>query len=171
MHFLPKETIDNPNALADIFKEMSQAKKGPMNSEQANCTISLMLGNNESVDKMYADLNQHFPLNAFFARCNTMPIKYSKKLLCWLGVLHLDANIGGLLLVGYYLQWFIHDKNIPADKEVTLDFVCEHVFPFGVFSKETIHEFWDKQKVMARPDNLIDHPSACLSFWPQPETV
>jgi hypothetical protein len=44
--------------------------------------------------------------------------------------------------------------------------LCAIFSPLGIFKKSTVLEFWDKQKVNASPDNLIDYPTACASFMP-----
>lgn len=175
MHFLEEKEIYNQNALSLIFQELKD-RRGciPMTKEQTDYSISVMMADEKAIDGMYKDLNAQFPFSAFFARCGVFPIKYSKRLLIWLGLMHFDANIGGMIFVGYYLQWFLYtdaEKRIITKNEIelgpiTLDLVCERVFPFGILSKELIHEFWDKQKVKAQPDNLVDHLGAALSFLP-----
>lgn len=164
MTFLPEETITQSDALAKVFAKMNELPRNklvPMTDDQSGMSINVLLSDDDSIDNMYDGLNKHFPLNAFFSRMDALPIKYNKRLKIWIGVLFLDTNIGGLILVGYYLQWFAHSNNLT---ELTLDYVMEKIFPWGIFSKETVHEYWDNQKVNARPDNLVDHHSACASF-------
>jgi hypothetical protein len=174
---LPKESIDNPNSLNDFFTEMHEAyKKGkaPMSEEQTKCTISVMMANNDIIDKMYLDFDKEWPFNGFFKRCTIFPIKYEKRLLVWLGLMTFEFNIGGMILSAYYVQWWANqeqNKYITVKNEIdinglSLKSVLERCFPYGLFNKALIHEWWDKQKVHALPDNLIDHPAAALSFMP-----
>lgn len=173
MQFLEETEINNPNALATVFQELKN-RRGlvPMTRDQSNYSITIMMADEDAVNRMYDDLNSQFPFNAFFARCGIFPIKYSKRLLIWLALIHFDANVGGLIFVGYYLQWYIHtdaQKSVMTKNELergplTLSLVCERVFPMGVLTKSLIHEFWDKQKVKAQPDNLVDHIGAAVSF-------
>jgi len=179
MKFLPKEAIEQPDALAKVFEEMREAynrNKVRLTDEQSKQMISILMASDEKIDAVYNDFNQHFPMNGFFARCSIFPIKYEKRLLVWLAVMTHQFNIGGMILIGYYIQWFVHTekeksiilKNELEQGDLTLTQVCERVFPFGVFSEELVHEFWDKQKVHAHPDNLVDHSSAQLSFMTEP---
>lgn len=172
MKFYPKEATENPNVLDEIFSEMHEAykrNKVPMSEEQTKYTLMVMMADDNKIDGIYNDLAKVFPIGGFFKRCTIFPIKYEKKLLLWMGLITMDFGIGGMILIGYYLQWWAFHKNI--QQELTFSDVCENVFPFGVVSKETVHEFWDKQKVHASPDNLIDHSGAALSFMPKKETV
>lgn len=177
MNILPKEEIINPNSLANFFAEMHEAylkRLVPMTEEQSKYTISIMMTDDNGIDKMYEDFSNQFPFGGLFKRCTIFPIKYEKRLLCWLGLMTYQFNIGGMILVAYYVQWRIKElakKQITVANEIelgplTLDLVCEKVFPFGVFNKELVHEYWDKQKVAASPDNLIDHRNAGASFMP-----
>lgn len=174
---LPKEAINNPSALDDIFVEMHKAyekTKTPMTRDQTRWSMSIMMAEDDEVSRMYDDFSKHFPFGGFFKRCCIFPIKFEKRLLVWLAVMHNEFGIGGMILVAYYVQWFsyrtlkigwaMNGGIAPMQDTVTLSFICERCFPFGIFAKETVHEFWDKQKVAAKPDNLIDHPTACASF-------
>lgn len=178
MNFLPEETINQPDALGNVLQEMHKAynkRMVPMSMKQSKHLIHLTLANDESIDDLYSDLSQHFPFNAFFARCDYFPIKYDKRLKLWLALLTHELQIGGMILVGYYIQWrlfnlreeYITVKNEIELGPVSLQTAIEKIFPFGVFDNETIHEFWDKQKVKGRPDNLVDHRSSQLSFMPE----
>jgi hypothetical protein len=177
MNFLPSETINDPSALDAILVEMHKAyerENAPMTEDQTRWSVSIMMADDAGIERMYEDFKREsWQLAGFFERCNAFPIKYEKRLLVWLGVMHIDFGIGGMLLVAYYVQWWCY-RNISyaaaIDRAVIvpieLSYICEKCFPMGVFTKETVHKFWDKQKVKARPDNLIDYPSAALSFMP-----
>lgn len=164
----PSEAINNPKILGDIFAEMQRAyikNKQPLTPNQSGQLISIMIADEATIDKMYESLNSNFPFNGFFSRCSIFPIKYEKRLLIFLGLLTYEFGIGGMILVGYWLQWWVKQRENEANADILkLDIVIESVFPFGFFSKETIHEFWEKQKVDSRPDNLVDHPTAAASF-------
>jgi beta-glucosidase/6-phospho-beta-glucosidase/beta-galactosidase len=182
IQFHPEEAINNPSILDEIFTEMNAAyKKGmvPMTEEQSNYTIHIMMATDEGIEKMYKEIGDTFPIGGFFKRCGIFPIKYSKKLQLWLGLTTFEFGIGGMILIGYYLQWWAFhqaEKQMTVKNEIELgelsmDTVVEKCFPFGLFTQEIVHEFWDKQKVKARPDNLVDHHSAALSFMPKTEGV
>jgi len=180
MNILPKEYIDKADAVDEILVEMHSAyeqNKVPMSEDQSAYSIKVMLSTDEDIEDTYNYLkNKHWMFAGFFKRCEIFPIKYSKRLLVWLAFMTFEFNIGGMILVAYYLQWAAYrllkfkwalsGGTKKMEKEIDLSFVCEQCFPFGVFDKKTVHEFWDKQKVHARPDNLIDYPSACASFMP-----
>ena len=52
--------------------------------------------------------------------------------------------------------------------ELSLDRLCVDIFPIGFFSEDSLHEYWDKQKVNPRKnpggDNLLDYPKASESL-------
>lgn len=182
MKFYPKESVNDPSVLSSIFSEMHEVykkRKESLTQEQIKQLIQVMMATDEQIDKMYTGLSETFPIGGFFLRCGIFPIKYEKRLLLFIALTTYEFNIGGMILVGYYVQWRIRklmEEHITTKNEIdnigilSLDMACEKIFPFGVFTQEIVHEFWDKQKVAASPDNLIDHPSAAASFIPYNET-
>ena len=164
--FHPTEAINNPNALGDIFSEMNSElkKRGvPMSHEQTNYSINILLSPPDGTKDMYDKLSKTFPIGGFFNRIDILPIKMTNPAKLWLALMTMEFGIGGMILVGYFVQWQAFSQNV---KEITTDFMMERLFPFKIFNEELVHEFWDKQKVHARPDNLVDHHTACASFMP-----
>lgn len=170
MNFLPQEEAFNKQALHNIFTEMHaayQKEKVPMSEEQTRYCMSIMLATDGAIESMYNDLRKaHWSYNEFFKRCEIFQIKLEKRLQVWIAALFTEFNIGGMILLAYYIQWYMKTQAPYEFYSISLDDACNIIFPFGVFTKKTIHTFWDKQKVSMRPDNLIDHPSAALSFMP-----
>lgn len=176
MNYHEKEAINNPSSVERIMIDMHndyQLRKVPMSYAQTDYLISILMTNNdEQVKTICSDLaSQSYQFGGFFKRCEMFPIKYDAKLKLWLALLNYEYGIGAMILVAYYVQWWAYATDdgirITVDKGIlTLQEVAEHCFPFGVFDEETIKEFWDKQKVKASPDNLIDHFTACYSFMP-----
>jgi hypothetical protein len=164
MTFLPEEAINDPKALHNVFVEMRQAyaqEKVAMSNYQSEMLIKIMLAEDAGIYGIFNDLSKTFPIGGFFKRMDILPIKFEKRLLVSLGAIYTDFGIGGLILIGYYLQWL---AALAGKTIITTDWVYSDVWPFGIFSKETIHKFWDKQKVKAKPDNLVDHATAASSF-------
>lgn len=162
---LPSLSIEDPSILDELFAQMHCAEKIPMDEDQAEFSIPIMATPESSIDYMYAQYMAHWQSKGFFKRCELFPIKYEKRLLVWLAVMTYKFGIGGMILVAYYVQWCANKLlEVQPGRELTLHEVSIHIFTDGVFSKQTVHEFWDKQKVDARPDNLIDYPLACTAF-------
>lgn len=164
MTFLSKETINDPKALHNVFVEMRQAyahEKVRMSNDQSEVLIRVTMANEAQIDMIFSKLGKTFPVGAFFSRMEILPVKFEKKLLVSLGGIYNELGIGGLILIGYYLQWV---GALGGQTKLTSDWVYSHVWPFGIFSKETIRKFWDMQKVDARPDNLVDYVTAAASF-------
>lgn len=162
---LPASAIKDPSVLDELFAQIHCVKKIPMDQDQAKFSIPIMMAPESSIDYMYAQYMAHWQFKGFFKRCEIFPIKYEKRLLVWLSVMTHKFGIGGMILVAYYVQWCASRLlQATTNKELSLKEVTTHIFAGGVFSKQTMHEFWDKQKVDARPDNLIDHPLACTAF-------
>lgn len=174
MRYHEREAINDPQSVEKVLIDMHnvyQLKKVPMSDEQSRYMISILMGGDEAAELACADFAKEFyQFGGFFKRCEMFPIKYSWKLKLWLALLNYEYGIGAMILVGYYVQWFAYSNEslrlISQNRPLSLKDICEECFPFGVFDKETIHEFWDKQKVKASPDNLIDYPTACYSFMP-----
>jgi hypothetical protein len=65
----------------------------------------------------------------------------------------------------YYIAYKMKEAGI---KELSLHRVCVDIFPFGFFSEESLHEYWDKQKVNpgknSGGDNLLDYTKASESL-------
>lgn len=164
MTLLPEETINDPKALHTIFLEMKKAydvEKVLMTEEQSKYFIMIAMMKYEQVSGLYKDFSKIFPIGAFLKRITIFPIKFEERVAVLLGVLYEDYGVDGLILIGYYLEWLAAEKRLNS---ITYDWIFMEVFPWGIFSKETVHKFWDKQKVKARPDNLVDHPTAAASF-------
>lgn len=167
MKILPSSAINNPDSVGEILKEMKQAfikEKISMTKEQSAHSVKIMLASDSAISVAYESYKQAYQFAGFFKRCEVFPIKYEKRLQLWLSTMTYEFGIGGMILVAYYVQF--RAKEIGASGLLTLDEAVEDIFPTGIFAKKTVHEFWDKQKVFARPDNLIDYPSACASFMP-----
>lgn len=148
--------------LSDVFVEMKKAKHVPLTQDQTRMMINVLMASDEVIENIYNDFNKIFPMNAFFKRCEVcLPIKYEKRLLVWIVSMFGPTQIGGLILIGYYLQWYAFNAGV---KELTLSRVCESVFPFGIFPEEVIEEFWRKQK--GQVGNLVDYAPAQKSFIP-----
>jgi hypothetical protein len=122
------------------------------------------MANESKIDGLFTDLCKTFPIGGFIGRMDIFPVKLEKRLLLLLALLYVDYGIGGMILIGYYLQWMAHQQK---QTDLGIDWMASKVWPFGIFSKETVRTFWDKQKVDAKPDNLIDWPSADVSFVPE----
>jgi hypothetical protein len=164
MTFLPEEAVNDPKALHNVFVEMREAyakEKVPMSKDQSGMFICILLSTPEQADGLFKDLSGTFPIGAFFKRMEIFPVKFEKKCLLLLGLVYMEYGVGGLILIGYYLQWL---ASITGATSLTADWIGETVWPWGIFSKETVHTFWDKQKVKTRPDNLVDHATAAASF-------
>lgn len=180
IEMLPEQTINDHESVARIMQEMHIAfdkENVPMSDEQTRWSIQIMMASATQVNRMYNNLyHQHYLFAGFFERCNrAFSIKYEKRLLVWLAVMYINFGIGDIILIAYYVQWrayllkekYVTFKNeLEQSGELTLSMVCEKIFPLGIFTKDTVHEFWDKQKVISRPDNLIDYPKASMSFNP-----
>lgn len=164
---LPSSTINNPDSVGEILKEMHLAFKNeqvPMTEEQTAHSVKILLASDSAIPVAYESYKEAYQFAGFFKRCEIFPIKYEKRLQLWLSTMTYEFGIGGMILVAYYTQW--RAKQIGATGTLTLNKVMSNIFPLGIFKKSTVHEFWDKQKVNASPDNLIDYPTACASFMP-----
>ncbi len=64
-----------------------------------------------------------------------------------------------------YLAYKAKDLNL---EQITVKDLYEKIIPFGAFTKDTLSEYWDKQKVetdgFRGSDNLLDYIGAAVSI-------
>lgn len=63
-------------------------------------------------------------------------------------------SVGSCVLYMYYCQYMCNKMKIEG--ELTLDIMCEKIFPWGFFQDTDIHKVWDSQKVNNRAENFKD---------------
>lgn len=92
--------------------------------------------------------------------CLTMKISDERLLLF---ITHLAETPGNAVMYLAYLQYRCKKEDI---KELSFEYFCESIFPFGFPSDEDLHQLWNAQKV--RPeggsDNLLDYQTAYKSI-------
>jgi hypothetical protein len=72
---------------------------------------------------------------------------------------------GDAVMYTYYIAYKMKELGI---SDLSIEQLCVNVFPFGFFSEDSLHEYWDKQKVNPGKnpggDNLLDYPKASESL-------
>lgn len=85
---------------------------------------------------------------------NCMKLKIEdSKLILFLSLITKRPGIAVMWLT--YLDQYFINHNLT---EMTLDYFCEHIVPFGILSEDNLHKLWDMQKD-DKGQNLLD------SYW------
>jgi hypothetical protein len=113
---------------------------------------------------MYDDIkSKHWLLAVFESRLNHIGCKIDKasRLLLSLSC----STPGAAVMYTYYIAYKMKQEGID---ELSLDRLCVDIFPVGFFSEDSLHEYWDKQKVNPGKnpggDNLLDYSKASESL-------
>jgi len=164
MTFLPSETINNPNAVEEIFcKEMDKAKTETLDKEDFELFVKLCQSKPvplESVDKK----NKFFLYELIEKRVQHC---LSYRILDARVIIHISTmakTTGGAVMYLTYIQYKCKQKNI---RELTFDLLVQ-MFPEGNIPESELELIWSKQKVSKSKDmgsdNLLDYQSAMKSI-------
>ncbi len=176
------EIINNPNAVADLFCKPlnSHRNESPLDEQSSEVMITLMLS--KGIEAMYADMSKKmWCLPAIEKR---QQVIFNNNLLDKETFIFLafntEGNIGTMVMYLTFIQWFCFGK-YDNEKDFFSNVFCTHIFPMGVFKKETLHKLWDATKVyndyphgdenrkLYETDNLVDYAQCLKSFIKQPE--
>ena len=166
MTYLDYEVTQLPDSVEMIFcKPLDEngIRKG-LDQQQMEILITLLQLPQDKIDEMYDDIkSKHWLLAIFESRLNHIGCKIDKasRLLLSLSC----SSPGDLVMYTYYIAYKMKQEGID---ELSLDRLCVDIFPVGFFSEDSLHEYWDKQKVNPEKntggDNLLDYPKASESL-------
>lgn len=73
-----------------------------------------------------------------------------------------DDSLGINTMNMTYLEYL---TKLHGVKKVDMQFLGEKAFPMGIVTEEFYHHMWDKQKVSASLDNLLDYKHFINKIW------
>jgi len=175
MKELPKETINNPSAVEDIFckkfqKILSDVRLlRPMDEHEmkimlAAVSVDMVEGTEDPFDSIKEDPNAPFIVKLTFKILETrFTFTCSNSLKALIAIVSETAGTAIMYLT--YLQcWAKHNKR----KYITAEDFSMEIFPNGFPKKEQMQNLWDCQKVdragSTESDNLLDYQSALKSI-------
>jgi hypothetical protein len=166
MTYLDYEVTQLPDSVEMIFcKPLDEngVRKG-LDELQMKILITLLQLPQDKIDEMYDDIkSKHWLLAVFEGRLNHIGCKIDKasRLLLSLSC----STPGAAVMYTYYIAYKMKQEGID---ELSLDRLCVDIFPVGFFSEDSLHEYWDKQKVNPGKnpggDNLLDYSKASESL-------
>lgn len=166
MKYLDYEVTKLPDSIEMLFcKPLSESGKiEKANENQMKIIFFAMTSSPSEIDGMYEDLKNEY---------NILPILADrlKKLGCNVDkssqiLIALSCHTPGeAVMYSCYLAYKMKEFGLDS---LTIEKICTDIFPMGFFTKETLKEHWDIQKVKTEngrgSDNLLDYPKAAVSI-------
>lgn len=166
MTYLDYEVTQLPDSVEMVFcKPLDEnGVRKELDEQQIKILITLLHLSPDKIDEMYDDIkSKHWILGILAGRLDHIDCKLDKasRLL-----ISLSCSIpGAAVMYTYYIAYKMKQEGID---ELSLDRLCVDIFPAGFFSEDSLHEYWDKQKVNSGKnlggDNLLDYPKASESL-------
>jgi len=166
MTYLDYEVTQLPDSVEMIFcKPLDEnGERKRLDSQQTQILLTLLQLSPEKIDEMYDDIkSKHWLLAILEGRLEHINCKIDKasRLLMSLSF----STPGDAVMYTYYIAYKMKELGI---SDLSIEQLCVNVFPFGFFSEDSLHEYWDKQKVNPGKnpggDNLLDYPKASESL-------
>ena len=162
---IPYSETENPRAVDQHFSEKFESlKRHPLDKETMSLLVSLIMTPGED-EKMKSVISDVFILKIIQKRIEVcMSYTMDDRSMIFLG--YVAESPGMAIMYLYYLARWAKNNDC---KRITLEIMCERIFPWGCPSKEDLHKVWDEQKVhreigQSGTDNLLDYPKAALSL-------
>ena len=166
MTYLDYEVTQLPDSVEMIFcKPLDEngIRKG-LDQQQMEILITLLQLPQDKIDEMYDDIkSKHWLLAVLERRLDHIDCKLDKASILLISLS--CSTPGAAVMYAYYVVYKMKEEGI---NELSIDRLCLDIFPIGFFSEESLHEYWDKQKVNPGKnlggDNLLDYSKASESL-------
>ena len=166
MTYLDYEVTQLPDSVEMIFcKPLDEngVRKG-LDAQQTQILITLLQLSPDKIDEMYADIkSKHWLLAILEGRLEHINCKMDKASRLFISLS--CSSPGDAVMYTYYIAYKMKESGI---SDLSIERLCVDVFPVGFFSEDSLHEYWDKQKVNPGKnpggDNLLDYAKASESL-------
>jgi hypothetical protein len=135
-----------------VCEPMSKLQKQPLNAQQTNILMGLSLFAIQDEPLAIPEDKKPFIFQLIEKRLQLFTYTLDDLSIAWLT--SFIASPGTAVLYMWYLQYMAKKLN---KVNLTLDDLCLHIFPNGIFNEEDLSKIWRAQKVALSPDNLVDH--------------
>jgi hypothetical protein len=167
IEYLDHSMTEDSNSVEILFcQELEKTGKiNPLGEEMMKILITLVT-RKDLIDEIYDELKKRTALVAILEdRLSTMNRELDKGAALFVGLA--CETPGDSVMYAYYLAHKMKQRNL--GKTLDLETICMEIFPNGLFSKESLDEIWDKQKVsrgegVSGSDNLLDYRKASESL-------
>jgi hypothetical protein len=166
MKYLDYEVTQLPDSVEMVFcKPLDEngIRKG-LDDSQMRILVTLLQLPKISIDEMYEDVKSKHSLLAILEdRLNHINCKIDKASRIFVSLA--CSTPGEIVMYTYYIAYAMKKGNID---DLSIERLCLDIFPVGLFSEDSLHEYWDKQKVNPGEnmggDNLLDYSKASESL-------
>jgi len=156
------ETTEDPNAVESIFCEkMGSGKIEQLSEDMSRVLIALITS--DSIDEIYKDVaSKSIHLKILEDRLKSMGKEIGKAAAVFVSLA--CETPGEAVMYSYYISYKM--KQLELGNSIDLKTLCTDIFPRGLFTRETLNEVWDLQKVKRErgSDNLLDYFGASKSL-------
>lgn len=156
------ETTEDPNAVESIFCEkMGSGKIEPLSEDMTKILVTLIMS--DLIDEIHKDVaSKTIHLKILEDRLKSMGKDIGKAAAVFVSLA--CETPGEAVMYSYYISYKM--KQLGLGNSIDLDILCTDIFPRGLFTRETLDEVWDLQKVKRKTgsDNLLDYFSASKSL-------
>lgn len=155
-----KEIELGPDAIQKWCEELDRKPKKEMSMEESDVFIRCTayesnISHDPECQKLLKGWNAAAILNDRVKSFHTYTVELS--VLVFLGAI-LDRP-GIVVEYANYMQYKCWQHGI---KHINMSVFSKHICPMGFFDEETLHEMWEKQKIVSKDGkglgNMLDHP-------------
>jgi hypothetical protein len=161
---LDQSTTEDPSSIETIFCEgLKKEKTIPLSEEQMKMLLSLLVMDEEESQKLYDELTKEFfMIKIFEDRLKATGRELNKAGLAFVSLC--CTTPGEAVMYAYYIASQMKRKEL--GQKIDLQTLCMEIFPFGIFSRESLEKAWDGQKIERESgsDNLLDYAKASESL-------
>lgn len=159
---LSPEQLANKNGIQEhVCDAMNKLTPRPLNEIEMKACVAFAMSTNAAVENMVAKIEKDkeqvglvFLYRVLTKRIAFYPIEIEERVKATLTLTGICQTPGTVML---YLAFIMGKAAELGIKVVTMDDWAMKMCPMGVFNEKDLHTVWDAQKVMAEPDNLLDH--------------
>lgn len=166
MTYLDYEVTQFPDSVEMIFcKPLDEnGVRKRLDPQQTQILITLLQLSSDKIDEMYDDIkSKHWLLAILEGRLEHINCKIDKASRIFISLS--CSTPGDAVMYTYFIAYKMKELCI---SDLSIEQLCVDVFPVGFFSEESLHEYWDNQKVNQGKnqggDNLLDYPKASESL-------
>lgn len=166
MEYLDYEVTKIDDSVENIFCKPldEEGKTNPLNDSQMQIVFLSLTLKEEEMNGLYAEIEKnHLPISILKNRLESLNCSSDKGSLVTTA-LFCDTP-GEAVMYANYIAYKVKKLGLES---FSINNLCTDIFPFGSFTKETLNNYWDKQKVRTGvnrgSDNLLDYPTASASI-------
>jgi len=136
----------------EFQKDIQSNNVRRLENDEATIMVSLLLGAGELPPGLKEAIKKDFLTQVIIKRVDVC-FKYKMDIKMIIFLASICNNPAEAVMYIWFFHFWCKKNNIEL---LTLNEVCENVFPWGVMKEERLNEIWKMQKINNIPDNLVD---------------